>query len=396
MFPLKVITIACESVTRAQVLAELDNLSAVLEVEIASARDALQKLPASLEEKRLLVFQMRHADEVQLLRQLTGTLIGWPIVVLADETKEAGLMLKCMRAGAAQFVPLPVQSDDFRDALGCISVQFGHAPNDPGVIAVTGVSGGCGATTLAVNLAYEAAVHKRRCIVAELSLRMSMLSAHLDLKSSFSTFDLFATNKPIDLYLVKKVLTRFDEYLDVLPGPDSFMGSVQCSIDAVLQTINYLRRLAGLVILDLPCTYDEVYFQTLAAVDQVVLVGDQRVPSVRALSLMNDAFERDAGLDAQRLTKQLVINRYDPNLKGLGLDLLREVLQAPQLRSVAADQEGLLAALDKGQPLRKVAPKSPALADIAKLAQVLWQDDPGDVPAAKPKGLTRLLRTLGM
>jgi Flp pilus assembly CpaE family ATPase len=50
-----------------------------------------------------------------------------------------------------------------------------------------GRSGGCGATTLAINLADEIAHgHGWRCILVDLSLRIGKVAAHFDIVAPYS------------------------------------------------------------------------------------------------------------------------------------------------------------------------------------------------------------------
>ena len=89
------------------------------------------------------------------LTMLTGVLPGQPVLVFLAPGDGLTRMIAAQRAGAAQVVPLPWQPDDFLRALDCMSAQFAPADRASRIIAVCGVSGGCGATTLALNLACE-------------------------------------------------------------------------------------------------------------------------------------------------------------------------------------------------------------------------------------------------
>ena len=78
------------------------------------------------------------------------------------------------RAGAAQVVQLPLDRNDFHSALIMIAAQFGRTSLDRHVFAVTGATGGCGATTIAVNLAAEIANQiGQSTILAEMTLQMA-------------------------------------------------------------------------------------------------------------------------------------------------------------------------------------------------------------------------------
>ena len=51
----------------------------------------------------------------------------------------------------------------------------------------------------------------------------------------------------------------------------------------------------SVALFDVPCTYDDMYFETLAIADQVVLVGEQKIPSIRTLKLVCEALTRIDG-----------------------------------------------------------------------------------------------------
>jgi pilus assembly protein CpaE len=402
MYPLNAVVIGCKADALAQVRQHLDTQGVRVEAEFEDVPAAIARLTSTPEETRLLVAFLRHEGDLPALRQLTGAFLGWPVLVVAAPAADSALLLRTIRAGASQVVTFPLNPEDFREALNCIGVQFGHSPDAPGVIAISGASGGCGTTSLAVNLAYEVASRfHTSCILAEFSLKMGSLEAYLDVAPRFTSLDLLL-RPHIDLYVVKEVLTHVTDNFDLLPGPRGLTGPVNISPALLLQLINYLRRLARVVIIDVPATYDDIYFETLAAADQAILVGEQKVPSARALKMVNDALDRDTALRTQHLVKHLVINRYDSSMHGFTLKDLSQVLEIPQLRSVANDAAGMTAAVNKGKPLREVAPNSPALADIHRLARSILLMDEGDDPSRTHVGrdnkrtFTRLLKAFGL
>jgi CheY-like chemotaxis protein len=108
------------------------------------------------------------------------------------------------------------------------------------------------------------------------------------------------------------------------------------------------------VLVDLPCSFDDVLFETLSQAQQTVLVGVQSVSSMRALKLVRDVMVREEGTAAPTV----VINRYDPHLVGFEAPRLEELLGGQPLLTVPADLPSLMAAVGANQPLHVVAPHS--------------------------------------
>ena len=53
-----------------------------------------------------------------------------------------------------------------------------------------------------------------------------------------------------------------------------------------MKLIELSRHLAEVVVLDVPCSYDELFFRSLSAADVVVLVVEQKVSSVRGARMV--------------------------------------------------------------------------------------------------------------
>jgi len=159
----------------------------------------------------------------------------------------------------------------------------------------------------------------------------------------------------------------------------------------VLRLVGYLRQLSDVVVLDLPSSFDDLYFDVLAAADHFVMVGEQAVAPVRALKLYHQTAERDPLFQRPTLAKHYVLNRYDPKRKGFEVEPVRELLGLPQLLTVADDPAGLAEAANKGRTLRQQSPQSRALEGVSALADRLLAV-PAEAPPPRPGRLSRLVR----
>jgi Flp pilus assembly CpaE family ATPase/CheY-like chemotaxis protein len=338
----------------------------------------------------LIIAQLGPQVDLDRLAALTSVLPGQPVMVLLPAGADLARVVAVQRAGAAQVVPLPWQTDDFLRALDCIAGQFAAPVREARVLAVCGVSGGAGATTLALNLAYELGHPGQRaggCLLVELARQMGTLAAYLDIEPIISTHELLTDASRLTAHGIREALTTIVPGLDVLVGPYLDITPANFSPRHVYQLVELCRRQAATVVLDVPCAFDDLQFETLALADQVVLVGVQSVSSIRTLKMVRDTLEREEGIRGQRL----VINRYEPALPGFSAARLSELLQVPQVLTVANDYASVMAAVNHGKPLRLVTPHSRALADIRSIADTLVEGGPSLAPAEGD----RLARALG-
>jgi len=397
MYPLSVTLVGCQDGVQRSVLSLLINNHANLDGQYADVESAIAALRDSSGPLRLFVVYVPNSTYLPRLRQLTAAFVGQPVVALVDTASDPGVLLGAMRNGAAQVVPLPIAEDDFKSALECIAQQFGHVGSHNQVIAVSGVTGGCGATAIAINMAYELAAQQQQTVIlSELSLQIGKLAAYLDINPTQTTFDLLTAGERLDAGAVQKSLTRVSERFDILAGEYRQITPVNVAINDVLRLIEVCRSLANYAIFDVPCGYDDMYFETLASADQIVLVGEQKIPSVRTLKLVCEALERVDGI--RKL--QIVINRYDPRMPGFGVERLKGLLGKPEILTVGNDYASVMASINHGRPLRQESPRSPALADIERLVRTLMNlgEQPVAAPAAagQPAIFGRLIRRFGL
>jgi pilus assembly protein CpaE len=385
VYPLNAILIGGDERALPPVRCELLNLSAHLEAEFRLAGDAIEALRRSRGEKRLLLYHLESERDIESIVRLTAVFPGWPIVALMAGDGPEGSppvdLITAMRSGACQIISLPPCPRDFKAALDRVAVQYVYSARGSEVIAVAGATGGCGATTLAINLAYEAAHgHGLRCVLVDLSLKMGVIATHLNLEPAASILDLLRDPRRVDATLMQRVLLKVTDRFMVLPGPDGIAGAQAPSPQDVAHVLDVLHQVADLIVLDVPCTYDDLYFDTLSGAGNAVLIGEQKLPSVRALKLVRDSLAPNPGR-----RDHIVINRYDPKNKDFTADRLLKPLGASDVLTIGRDDDSMKAAMIAGCALRLAAPRSPALAELGELTRMLLNRQ--SPPPARPAGL---------
>jgi pilus assembly protein CpaE len=387
IYPLSTILIACDDADVSDLRAQLHDHGVTVENAFADVRTTMAGLAArSMAEKKVFVIHVRTAADLRQLERLNDAFPGWPILVLLGGGSNVNVVFHAMRAGAAQVVPLPLDGNDFKQALDRIARQFGHAAASCKVIAISGVTGGCGATTIAINLAGEVArLHGVPCVLAEMSLGMGRLASYLDISPRYSTHDLLREMDRLDLEAVRNALTPVADNFHVLAGPYKGISTSHANPQAMLNVVDYLRRLARVVILDMH-SFDEAYFQTMAAADCIVLVAEQKVPSVHALKTVRDELQKHEGMAPQTL----VINRFNAR-SDLSLLHVQELLGVSHMYHVANDWNSVGRAVDKGRLLSQENPDSQALEDIATIADFLLGTETEHRPRAGFGGFLRRL-----
>jgi pilus assembly protein CpaE len=387
MYPFSTVLVNCGPHLR-ELERELTVRGAPIEAAFPDAATAADELRRN-GPGRLFILKLSKPDDLWELQFFTRTFPRQPIVALVDLQDHPQLLVGCMRAGAMQVVPTPIQPDDLHAALDCLELQFGESVGEQtNVIAVTGVAGGCGATTIAIHLACEAARQGAGgCVLLDLALNLGSLTNFLDIDPTYTTADLLGVGREIDSDLLARSLTRIDDSLSVLSGPDKEIQSATPGVDEALGLIGAAKPLANFLVLDVPSRFDELHLAMLSTADHVLLVGQQNITSARPMKLVRSLLERER-LAAR---EHVIINRYDPARSTFSLERLRRVLDVPEIVTVANDPVGVACALNEGQPLHRAAPRSPILTDVARIARRLLDLPENHSPR---RGLNKLLRRM--
>jgi pilus assembly protein CpaE len=363
MYALPVVLLGIEEDVLPSLRAELWNSAATVESEFQSAYMAVDCLRHYKNQPRLVIVQSGPDLQPDGLQRLAAALKGWPILALLS-SNDSGDFLRFNRAGAVQVLALPLDSSDFQQALAVIGSQFDRGMLDRQVIAVTSATGGSGATTIAANLAYEIAEQVgRTTLLAELTQQMGSLASMFDLQPRVTLPHLIREIHRVDDYLVEKTLIPFTDNLRILAGPDKLNSMTSAESEEFVKIVECLRKLADVTVLDMPGTFDEVEFQVLRTCEKVVVVGMQSVQSLKSLRLFCES------LPEERLVHSLwiVLNRYNPRMKGFTCDEIKEMLGVARVVTVADDCPAVNLAASRGRPLRQVAAGSAILRDLNAL-----------------------------
>ncbi len=368
MYPLPVVIVGVQDDQLPAVRRELAHLGADVESEFASAAAAAECLRPTRRQRRLLVVQVGPDCDASAIERLGEEFGGWPILGLIPDGSTVRDVLEVNRAGACQVVGLPPGLADFHRAMGMIATQFGGKLLDRHVFAVAGAVGGSGTSTISINLAHEIAVKFRRgTILAELSLQAGALAAHLDIEPRVTLADLFREINRVDDLLVEKSLVPYADGLKILAGAQEYATSVRADPAHLVRIVSCFRKIADVTVLDVPNMAHGLGRTAVDGADRVVLVGVQNVPSIRSMKMFCEH------LPAERLNHSvwIVINRYNPQLKGFTAAEIRDILGAPHVVTVSNDYPAVNTALNHGKPLRLVTPGTPILKDLDSLIEGL-------------------------
>lgn len=269
-----------------------------------------------------------------------------PIVVLLPGNNPE-MVLRCLRAGASDFLMQPFTPDQVEGALHKIARLHPGRSKTPGkVYCLMPAKGGCGASTLASNLAYHLKrLGDKRILLADLDALAGTLSFLLKIKSNYSFMDVLARSGEIDQDLWKAVITN-RQGVDVLLSPEVMTDGVSDLKDASA-IIEYARNAYDLVVLDCGSVYGDWNLSQAQLADEVLLVTTNELTSLQAVQRALSYLDANG---IGRWKVRLIVNRYDRHV-GLSKDVIGTALHTDIYHLMPTDYEAIQKALMEGKPL---------------------------------------------
>jgi pilus assembly protein CpaE len=310
------------------------------------ARHQLADLVASqLPNLCLIEISEPHEAGLAVIPELLRTDAKLPIIAVLS-TNDPELVLRCLRQGASDFLIQPFTSEQVEASLQKIVRQHPTRLKTPGrVYCIVPAKGGCGASTIASNLAYQMKRGEKRILLADLDPLAGTLSFLLKIKSSYSFMDVLARSQDIDADLWKAVITSRSG-IDVLLSPEVMTEGMSDLKDAS-SIIEYARHTYDLVVLDTGGVYGDWNLSQARLADEILLVTTNELTSLQAV-------QRVLGyLDANNIPRyklRLIVNRYDRHT-GLSKDVIGTALHTEIFYILPADYEAIQKSLMEGKPL---------------------------------------------
>ncbi len=310
------------------------------------------------------------------------------VILIAEDVTPASLH-QLLRRGADEFVPYPLPEGELQEAIDRIKAQHASPATVPQtshqlqtdsekegvVIAVHGLAGGTGSTTMAVNLAWELANLDGKdgpdvCVI-DLDLQYGSVATYLDLPRREVVFDMLSDTQSMDDDIFGQALETFEDKLNVLTAPADMVPLDLLSPDDVQRLIDMARRHFDYVVIDLPKTivqWSETMLQAahvyFAMIELDMRSAQNTLRLKRALQSEDLPFNklRFALNRAPKFTDLSGKSRVKRMGESLGISI---DLQLPD------GGKPITQACDHGLPLALSCAKNPLRRDIAKLAESL-------------------------
>ena len=303
-------------------------------------------------------------------------------VMVCSANPAPDLLMRCMRAGAREFLNLPVDRDQIvaamvRAAAKRQPVQQEKRTNGK-LMAFMGTKGGAGVTTVATNFAIALAEHTgAKTLFLDLDLPLGDAALNLGITTEFSTIDALERIDRLDANMLSRLTVRDRSGLQVLAAPGHYV-SLQPSDADIKTLLELVAHSYDYVVVNLGSRLDLRGTGVFQIADPTFLVTRVDVSDLRNCSrLISQYF----GSDFRNI--EVVLSRYKRSMLAIDDKEIARMLSVPVRWKIPADNDVLSAMHADGVPL--IHGNNPISKAIRKMAEELApQGEKTPAPAAAP------------
>src|SRR5215211_9033044 len=257
-----------------------------------------------------------NADQaVKFIEKLNAEVPGTALISAAQDASP-DMILRSLRAGAREFLRLPIIADELRtvlDRVADFSSKQVEAPKKKGrMVAVFSSKGGCGTSFIATNVA---AATNSKTVLVDLNLQAGDLPLFLGIEAKYSIADMVEKRQRLDESLINSLVTPHSQHLSLLAAPREADSADEIEPQHVFEVLQKLREHFDYVVLDPQHTFDSITLAALDQSDEIVLVLTLDIPAIRSTQRALEIFDR---LGYPRKKVRIVVNRWS---KQIDLDL---------------------------------------------------------------------------
>lgn len=253
---------------------------------------------------------------------------GASTVMVYSAKADPDLLVRCMRAGAREFLTIPFDHNIMAEALVRAAVRRPASQNAKKrggkLMVFMGAKGGAGVTTLACNFAVALAQEPgQKTLLIDLDLPLGDAALNLGIVAEYSTINALQAPNRLDSNFLSKLLVEHSSGVSVLAAPGKFL-QFQTSNEAIDKLLAVARQDFDNVVVDVGSRQDLTGLALFKDAFAVYLVTQAGIPELRNSNRLISQFFSGGGPKLE-----VVINRYEPRALGVSEEHITKALTRP-------------------------------------------------------------------
>jgi Flp pilus assembly CpaE family ATPase len=250
-------------------------------------------------------------------------------VMVYSSVADQDLVVRCMRAGAREYLIPPFDQNTVAEALVRASAIARPKPRS-GKRAIgrslvfLGAKGGSGVTTIACNFAIALAQESgQSTLLIDLALPMGDAALNLGIAAEYSTDHALQDPERLDASFLHKILAKHQSGVSVLAAP-SKVPEVEASKEAIDKLMFVARQEFDNVVIDVGSRIDLMSTTLFREASTIYLVTQAGISELRNSNRLISRFFDESGPKLE-----IVINRFEAGFLGVTEEVITKAISRP-------------------------------------------------------------------
>lgn len=350
--------------------------------EFSDYPGSLDELPKLLEQHfDVMILDLDSIPEYALELVESICAHGTSTVMVYSAQANSDMLVRCMRAGAREFLTLPFAPGVVAESLVRASARRSTVrpqKKTTGKLWVfLGAKGGSGTTTLACNFAVSLAQESSQStLLIDLDLPLGDAALNLGIVAEYSTVNALQNASRLDSSFLSTLLIKHSSGVSVLAAPGKF-PQYQAPNDQIDKLLSVARQDFDHVVVDVGSRLDltgTALFKDASAIYLITQVG---IPELRNSNRLISSFFTTGGPKLE-----IVINRWAPKTLGVAEEHITKALTRPANWKIPDDYATVRRMQNTATPL--ALEDSPIARTVRQMARAVT----GKPESAEKKGFS--------
>ncbi|OAM78268.1 AAA family ATPase [Devosia elaeis] len=274
-------------------------------------------------------------------------------VIVLGHVNDVLLYRDLIRSGISEYIVLPASTADIVTAITELYVAEGAAPIGR-TIGFVSAKGGAGGSTTAHNVAWAIATNLRQdCLIVDMDLPFGTAGLNFNQDPPHGLADAVLASQKVDQTMLDRLMSKAANHINLLTAPATLDRTWDFEERDFEQIIEICQKSVPVIVLDIPHAWNAWTRQTLASLDEVVIVAEPDLANLRNAKNLVDAIKALRPVDN---AISLVLNKQGlPRRPEIGAAEFASSVECRLIGQIGFDAATFGTAANNGQMIAEVS-----------------------------------------